>query len=146
MEQELSYTILVDKYLILEYYKGKHTVDELIAFKKVVAADKNYNPNYNVIHDFREIEFMLGPNEVKKYIQMLQNDSKFVGHRKSAMITNTPNQVVTTTAFDLLKKGLPISVKICSTLETAFAFVDIETNEFNFILNEFNKLSKTILY
>jgi hypothetical protein len=142
MKAVFAYKILVEDNLILEYYRGKYNVEELIAFKKQVAKDKGYNPNFNVIHDFRELEFLLGPRDVAKYIKLLQSNPNFVGTRKSCMITATPNQVVASTAFDLLKEKLPISVKICSKLETALLFIDSPTLNFGSINEHFSMLRK----
>lgn len=140
MEQKLEYLVLVEHSLIIEYYSGEFNVDELIAFKQHIAKDKNYNPNYNIIHDFRDMEFMLGPKDVAKYIKLLHDEPKYRGTRKSTMVTATPNQVAASIGFDLLKEDLPISVKVCSTLETAFAFTEVPLSERNTIDNLFLKL------
>ena len=140
MDQKREYLILIEYNLIIEYYGGKFNVDELIAFKQHIAKDKDFNPNYNIIHDFRDIKFMLGPRDVAKYVKLLNDDPKYVGTRKSTMVTATPNQVAASIGFDLLKDDLPISVKVCSTLETAFAFTEVPLSDRNTIEDYFLKL------
>lgn len=145
MNQKLEYLILVEYCLIIEYYSGKFDIDDLIALKKHVAKDKDYNPNYNIIHDFRDMEFLLGPKDVAKYVKLIREDQKYLGTRKSTMITATPNQVVASIGFDLLKDDLPISVKVCSTLETAFAFLQIplvKRNTIESLLQEFKNTNE----
>ena len=92
-----------------------------------------YNPNFSVIHDIRKIKFLLDIEEIAKYVDFISKTQKELDHRKSAFITDTPNQVVISTGFDILKKELPIQVKVCSTLETAFDFVDLPKKDWNFI-------------
>ena len=125
MTNLLAYTILVDKSLILESYNGKFSVNELIEFKKIVGNDKNYNPNFNIIHDFRDAEFQLKIKDITRYVTLISENKKFIGKRKSTMLTKTPNQVITSMGFDILKKDLNIHVNVCSTLETAFGFVEL---------------------
>ncbi|NOQ26770.1 MAG: hypothetical protein GQ564_15525 [Bacteroidales bacterium] len=125
MTKKLDYLIIAEKALIIEFYRGKYYVDELIDFKKKVGNDKEYNPCYNIIQDFREVEFLFKINEVSKYVEFISNNEKYLARRKSTMITETPNQVVTSIGFEILKKELPIQVKVCSTVEVAFAFVKL---------------------
>ena len=144
MDQKLDYLILKDKSLIIEYYKGKYNVDELINFKIEVGKDKDYNPSYNVIHDFRDLEFMLEIEEVSKYVKLLTENKNYIGKRKSTMLTETPNQVTASLGFKLLKKDLPISVKVCSTMETAFNFINLPNNDWDLVESLIKKLRNTI--
>lgn len=143
MTKTLDYVILPDKSLIIEFYRGKFYVDELIDFKKRVGSDKKYNPNYDIIHDFRELEFLFKINEVSKYVEVISKNHKYVGNRKSTMLTNTPNQVTTSLGFEILKKNLPIEVKVCSELETALAFIGQPAKEWLSIELELENLKKT---
>ena len=137
---KLAYKILDDKSLIIESYIGGFNVDELIEFKKKVGNDKNYNPNFNVIHDIRKLEFLLDLEEISKYISLISENKKLLGNRKSVFITETPKQVVTTSVFDLMKKKLPIKVKVCSTFETAFNFIDLPKNDWEYLETSINSI------
>ncbi len=125
MSKKLDYLIIAEKALIIEYYRGKYHVDELIDFKKKVGNDKEYNPCYNIIQDFREVEFLFKIKEVSKYVEFISTNEKYLARRKSTMITETPNQVAASIGFEILKKDLPIEIKVCSTVQVAFAFVDL---------------------
>lgn len=135
MTKKLDYIILHNKSLIIEHYKGGFYVDKLIDFKKKVGSDKDYNPNYNIIHDFRELEFLFEieevSKEVSKYVEVISKNEKYIGNRKSTMITETPNQVIASTllGFEVLKNELPFQVKVCSTVETAFTFVGLSVTD-----------------
>ncbi|NOQ26766.1 MAG: hypothetical protein GQ564_15505 [Bacteroidales bacterium] len=133
MTQKLQYLILEDKSMIIVYCKGKVFIDEVIEFKKKMGNDKNYSPNFNVIYDFRELEFLFELEELSRYVEFISNNKKYIGNRKSAVITNSPNQVVIGIGFDILKNKLPIEVQVCSTVETAFSFLGLPIKDWEFI-------------
>ncbi len=140
MFNRFEYVILSDKSLILEYYNGDFQGNELIELKKKVSRDKCYNPNFNIIHDFRDAEFLFEDVEMLKYIKHIFDNSNMFGIRKSTMITRNPNQVVASALFDIHKKDLPISIKICSTFECAFMFVGLAINDWESVESLFNEL------
>jgi len=129
MANKTEYIVVPNKNLIIEYYSGKFHVNELIAFKEAICSDKNYNPNFNIINDFREAEFLFEIDEISKYTQFILETRKNYGHRKSTMITKTPNQVVTSLGFEMLKKNIPISVKVVSTIEAAIDFIELSLKD-----------------
>lgn len=143
MTQKLQYLILEDKSLIIVYCKGKFIIDEVIEFKKNIGDDKNYNPNFNVIYDFRDLEFLFGLNELSRYVEFISNNEKYIGNRKSAVITNSPNQVVIGIGFNILNNKLPIKVQVCSTIETAFSFLGLPINDWEFIGSSICELRST---
>ncbi len=142
MLNRIEYIIVENKSLVLESYVGKLNIDEFIEFKIKVGNDQTYDPNFNVIHDFRKVEFLLEMDEIPKYVAFISKTKKLLGNRKSAMITKTPNQVVITTGFDMLINELPIQVKVCSTPETAFNFVDLPKKDWNVIKSLLDSLKK----
>lgn len=125
MVKQIKYCILEKESLILEYYCGKFCVDELIDFKRRVGKDEKFNPNFSVLSDIRALEFLFNVEEVKKYVEFLLKNLDHVGNRKTVMVTNTPNQVVTSMGFDMLKGDLPIDFKVYSSLEAAYSFLGL---------------------
>ena len=129
MTKKLKYVILENESLIIEYYCGKFYVNDLIDFKKRIGKDKKFKPTYNVISDIRELEFLFKMPEVKQYVDFLVTNQKQVGIRKTTMITDTPNQVITSLSFDILKGTLPINFKVYSSLESAYAFLGLSLSD-----------------
>jgi hypothetical protein len=147
LTKKFSYQIIVDKSLIIESYNGKFTVNELIEFKKIVGNDIYYNPNFNIVHDFRGAEFQFKIEEISKYIKLISENKKYIGNRKSTMLTATPNQVATSIGFDMFKKDLKIDVNVCSTFETAFDFVGLHVKDWGQVESQINKLkTHTVIY
>lgn len=125
MLNQKDYFILTERNIIIEYYSGEFRVDEFLEFKKTIAKDPNYDPNFNVFHDFRNAEFIFNMNDISKYIAHLTENKEYLIHRKSSMLTNSPNQVVTSLMFEMLKKNLPIKTRVCSTLDYALDFIGL---------------------
>ncbi|MBI9040779.1 hypothetical protein [Lutibacter sp.] len=142
MVNKIEYIVLNNYSLIIETYIGNFNLDELIEFKKKVGNDKNYNPIFNVIHDFRKAKFIFGIEEISKNIILISKKNKLLANQKLVMLTNTPNQVVTCLGFELLKDEfkLPVQVKVCSTLETCFNFIELPDKEYEFIESFFNSI------
>lgn len=145
MKNRTEYKIFDNKSLIIESYIGSFNVDALIEFKKKVTNDKCYNPNFNVIHDFRKLEFRFDVEKISKYISFVSKMNKLLVNRKSVMITETPNQVVASMAFDLMKNKLPIQVKVCTTLGTAFKFIGLPKNDWEFVEASVSSLKKQLI-
>lgn len=140
MIKKLEYIILTEESLILEFYSGNFNVDELINFKVKIGSDKNYNPNFNVISDIRELEFLFKKREVKKYITFLNENSNHIGYRKTAMVTQTPQQVITSMEFDFNKNTLPINFKVCSSFEAAYNLINLSEDKANLVKSIFLEL------
>lgn len=126
MEQNLNYQIFPDKKLIVEYYYGSVRLNDLILYQNNVSFDKYYNPNYNVINDYRDAKLILNEKDIVKYINFIKTSPKLYGSRRIAQITNSPDQVVITTLFNLLKSDLPVKVHVVSTLGAAINWVGLD--------------------
>ncbi|MDX9694185.1 MAG: hypothetical protein RBT49_00175 [Bacteroidales bacterium] len=145
MLKKFSYKILSDKSLILEYYSGDFNIKEFIESKDKVSKDNDYNPNFDIIHDFRDIKFQIEAEEIFQYIQHISFGSILFGKRRSVAITSNPNQLVPPMLFKLNKENLPVSVKICSTYERAFSFIGLTINEKILVESLFNEIKNSIL-
>ncbi len=138
-----GYCILEDKSLILECYKGEFTVDELIAIKKRIKQDSDYDPNFNVIQDISEAIFQFPFNELNRLIELSSEEQNII-HRRSCMLTTTPNQVVMSLGYDMLKKDLPVYIHVCSTLEEALHVVGVKKMERPLIQQYLNTLKSQL--
>ncbi|TLX72993.1 hypothetical protein E9993_16130 [Labilibacter sediminis] len=138
--KKLNYLILPELSLIIEYYSGAFHADELIDFKRKIGMDEKYDPNYNVISDIRELSFLFEIDEVQKYMEFIAKNKRYIGARKTAMITSTPSQVVTSLKFNLLKTNLPIVLDVFSIPETAYAFIGLSSDDAEMVDNLLDKL------
>ncbi len=67
--------------------------------------------------------------DIDKYAKFLEANSKVYGNRRVALITNTPNQVVSTTMFKMMQENRSQSVEIFSTNESALEWLDSNFNK-----------------
>lgn len=124
-----DFIIIPEKKLIIEYFSGKIELKDILELKSRESDQKEYNPNYNIIDDSRNVEFLIRKNEIECYVDHLRNNKSFVRNRYVAYLTETPNQVVVATLFNVLKKELPINVKIVSTTIAALNWVGVSANQ-----------------
>ncbi len=136
----IYYKIIPSKKLVVEYFKGDIYWDDMFSFIDEISKDKNYNVSFNSLIDLREATLQLTTDDVKKYIRYLEEHTEVLGKRKLAMITNSPNQVVYVTLYQLLSDKLPLKIKIFSTYQKALYWLDMPEfteNEFNSLISEF---------
>lgn len=143
-EKKYHYRILHEEKLIVEYYSGEIILENLIAYKKILLADPEYSPQYNLLVDLRDATFLLTEYEIKKYLEYTKPVHYLFKKRKSAYLTHTPNQVVFVTFIDYYSEVfLPIEVKIFSTTNVAISWLKHSISTFDVLENELIDLKNT---
>jgi hypothetical protein len=126
MHKIVSYKIIPESKIIIEVFGGKISIIDAIELKKKEVQDKEYNPNFNFIVSINELEFDTNFKfDFSKYIDIIKEDNKIKGIRKSAIITKTPQQVVASTLYELAASELPMNFKIVTTIEAALDWVNL---------------------
>lgn len=75
------------------------------------------------------VTFSTNLKDIDKYVKFLDANSKVYGNRRVALITNTPNQVVSTTMFKMMQQNKSQSVEIFSTNESALEWLNSILNK-----------------
>ncbi len=119
IQKVASYQIIPDKRLIIEFLSGNIILEDLINLKLRLVEEKDYNPIYNHILDFREANVSLSGNNIDSYISFIENHEKILATRRSAILTLTPAQVAITTLYIEKGRHLPVNWNIFSTIEAA---------------------------
>jgi len=110
--------------------------------KKRLIQDENYNPNFNIIDDIRDLNIHFeDKSEIQEFIDFANKQSEFLGSRKSAVLTKSPNQVVNSEILISLNKSLPISFRTFSTLSAAAKWIRIPIAEIQEIKQSFEDLN-----
>jgi hypothetical protein len=120
-----KYKILPDLRLIIEVFCGNISFEDAIEMKKREIQDKDYNPNFNFIVSTVDVDISFDEKLVRKYIDIIKDNPKIIGKRRSALITATPTQVAMTILYELALKDLPMNFKIVSTLQAAIEWVGL---------------------
>ncbi|PKP13520.1 MAG: hypothetical protein CVU08_04930 [Bacteroidetes bacterium HGW-Bacteroidetes-3] len=133
-----NYIILKEQNLIVEYHSGILDTDSFINFKKSITLDPLFLPSLNYFVHLKKVTFSTTAEDINKYVTFLNTNSKVYGNRRVALITNTPNQVVSTTIFKMIQQNTS-QVEIFSTNESALEWLNSKLDK-NEILSVLAKL------
>lgn len=124
-----NYKILKEHNLIVEYHSGILDADSFIEFKKSITLDPLFLPSLNYFVHLKKVTFNTNLEDIDKYVRFLDANSNVYGNRRVALITNTPNQVVSTTMFKMMQQNKAQSVEIFSTNENALEWLNSNLNK-----------------
>lgn len=124
-----NYKILKEHNLIVEYHTGILDVDSFINFKQSITLDPLFLPSLNYFVHLKKVTFSTNSEDIDKYADFLEINSKVFGDRRVALITDTPNQVVSTTMFKMLQQNKAQSIEIFSTNESALEWLNSNLNK-----------------
>lgn len=143
MNPSLKYKILTEIPVIVEYYEGLITLNDLIEFEIREMNDENYSPDLNTITDLRNAKLSALDYEVNEFVNFLKQTKGIVGNRKVAIITNTPDQVAITSLYSMYTKDLPIKNEVFSTIEAAISWLGLPVSLFKLIKDNIDFLEKS---
>jgi archaellum biogenesis ATPase FlaH len=139
MKKYANHMILPNLRLILECCKGQASVDDAIDMKKNELSDKLYDPNYNVIVDFREFDSFINSSNIDSISNYINFLKQFEIKSKVALLTTKPHQVILSHILkELSIKSLAINFEIFSTLEAAIRFL-------NYLPENYDVINKSII-
>lgn len=124
-----KYELLPKIELILEYYSGEISFDDLIYFKKTLGTDPKFNFYHTTILDLREATLKLNEIEMVQLLNFFRDSFEVKGIRKVAYLTSKPDQVVLTTLFSSLLidfQDLKFQPHTFSTIEALANWLKIE--------------------
>lgn len=139
-----NYKIFPDKRLIIRFYKGPASFKKLIECVNASGQDSLYDPDYNVINDFREIGSGVKIKEVNEIFGYVKGHTMLYGQRKSAFIIKSPDQPVFRMIPGLLKREDKVSVQTFTTLEEAIKWIGLPLSDLTPIENCINELRVAI--
>jgi len=123
MTSSYRYKIIPEQKVFLQYFKGIVNLDVAVAAMTQVLKDKDFNATYNSVVDFRDAVLEFEDEEIEKFIGFLKKQNAIDANRRAALLTNTPNQVLFLSIFELLTENMIVSYKIFSTRETSVKWV-----------------------
>jgi mevalonate kinase len=137
-----NYKILENFNLVIEYHSGIITAQNYIAFKKQFFSDPFFKPNLNHLIHFKNVKFNTTPTDISEFVAFMKENLQSLGNRKVAFVTNTPNQVVSTTIYKLMQNDKSQVAEIFSTNESALYWLNIPKNAINDIIKTIKQLKK----
>lgn len=142
-----SYVIMNEEKLIVEYHSGDINIHDFIHSRKIISSDGEYNPNFDLVLDYREANMVVDKNEVDLFVDFFKNYSSIQGNRKSAYLTTDPKQVVITTLFSSAISDLDVRPKTFSTLKGVVNWIwkkGIDTTKLIEIIEELKTRPNTL--
>ncbi len=120
------YKIFPENKVLIEYLGGHISWSDYFELKKQELSDPDYNPDYNVITDMRNIKvYNEDLDGIDNYIQFIKANSGIIGNRKTAMLTDDSKHVVHSEVLKLMLNYFPMKLKTVSTYYAAFEWIDL---------------------
>ncbi|MCF8297622.1 MAG: hypothetical protein K9J13_08790, partial [Saprospiraceae bacterium] len=133
MNKYTDYSIFIDKKLIIRYFSGEIYVKDIIDLLHKTSLDENYDPTFNVIHDFRNGNVKLDRTDTTQIAKYLKSNLAMYGRRNSVSLTSEPNQVALSIIFETQIQDFPLNFHIVSTMEAAVKCVCLHPFDSNII-------------
>jgi len=146
MNSTLRYKILEDCGLILEKFVGTINLSDMIVCVSKLFSDKKYDPNYLVLCDIRNANFVFNNNDLSKFIEFSHNAyHKFEvkENRFMALLAHTPKQTALANLYSEKGFGIFGIFKVFSTEEAALDWLTLRNNttiDTKVIISELNVL------
>lgn len=139
----LKYKIIPELNLIIDCWNGKLTFDKILASKLDQVKDKDWNQAYNNISDIRNAVFDLTNEDAKKIIDYTKTDKRWQEKRKTAYLTNNPNQVVFQKLLEINKtQEIPNKIESFYTINAILNWLQINMSEYDKINKIVTKLAE----
>jgi archaellum biogenesis ATPase FlaH len=130
MNKKANYTILPELKLIIECCKGDATDEESAQMKMAEVLDKNYDPTFNIIVDFREFETFINNTTFESISAFVHFLKALKIQSKVAFLTTKPHQVVVGEYLkELMNQRLDIELGIFSTVDACAEYLGYTEND-----------------
>jgi len=137
-----TYRILPDKNLVIEYHSGVLKVEDYIEFKKKLHTDPLFKADLKHFIHHKNVVFNTKPADIVHFTKYINSVAELLGNRKVALVTDTPNQVVSTTMYKMMQKNPTQTVDVFSTLESGLNWLDVDEFYLDELMNIILELSK----
>lgn len=134
------YKILEEENLIIEIHNGQVVKNSLTSFKKKLTEDPAFKKNMKFLVHIKNVEFHTSQDDMHKFAKFMSDKNNPFGKRKIAILTETPEQVVSSTLYQALMPKKENKVEIFTTNIEAFKFLNLDLSKFDFFNSEIQKL------
>lgn len=143
-QTKLAYKILPEYQLIIELYYGPIKLADILELKKTEIEDKDYNSGFNFLVIIDQADMLLTESDYKTYVDAIKTDSRIVAKRRSALLTDTPRQVVSMYFYEQAARELPIVFNTFSTLDSALLWIGIQVDLVSNLKAEIERIIKLV--
>lgn len=140
-----KYSILEEFGLVIQYHENDITYEGIKQLKFDILSDKAYKSDFVFIIDIRKAKTTLTKDELTEYGNWVASNLELNDLSRHVLLTSNPEQVVKTTMYLMNKNISLFQYKICSTLDAALYWLNIDTSFYNTIKGEIEKLQQSSL-
>jgi len=126
MEKTIYYKFFPELQLGIEIFFGNIYYSDLIELKEKEIKDSNFNPNFNGLVILNNAYFNISSDEIEAFKEYLKKQKQLLGKRKTAILTQTPNQVVNAMLYSIPDKDIPMKFKVFSTIKASINWIGIQ--------------------
>ncbi len=136
-----QHSIIKKLQLIIEVFKGKITIDDILDDIKEIFADPDYSCHYNYLVDLRRSNILFSEDDFKKIFETLKNGPQGYSHHKTALLTSTPDQ--TATSILIISGEMPRGFKdmVFTSMSGAMKYLEINHKHRDLIISEIDKMT-----
>lgn len=136
-----TYTILPAQRVLLCYTQGKATYSDLIELNLRCINDENFNPEFDIIMDFRSSYAIGYKFDIIKYINFYKQTISLEKPIRCSLLLRTPNQRFLFSIYKPLAKIYKIHAFEFSELCDCLKSMKYSDDDMTFITNAFNELA-----
>lgn len=115
----------------------------MVSHRLLMMADKDYDPGFNSITDFRNANFEARREDILKYAGFTKASPRMLDKRKAAILANTPQQTYIAQLYSLNTLDLPFIIEIFYTVEAAMEWIDVPVRYREIIDEALNEIGKS---
>lgn len=147
MGQRNAYKIFKDWQVIVIYYSGDVTIDDVKTLMAELSKEPDYSPKFATINDFRDSNLLIKITEIRAYINYLRDKLKIIEKRKIAFLTTKPHHVVTTQLFNKYASVFSVMGQVFTTTEGLLEWLQndsLDCESFHNIISEIKSRLKIL--
>lgn len=148
MKKTVTYSILKDIGLIIQYHEVLYSIEEAREIKIKFRQDKNYNPSFPILVDIRNTVVNLKSNDLIKHGDWIndtfKSDKILIEPVKVVLLTSKPDQVAYSTIFTNNENLKNLNYTIFSTLKASLEWFNISKKHTHTIEMEIERLSEEL--
>ncbi|TRX66126.1 hypothetical protein [Carboxylicivirga sp. M1479] len=142
----MTYKIVREHNLVVEYYEGDIGIHDIIANKTKLSKEADFRSTDNMILDLRHANVQMDKNGLQKIVAFYKSQKVFQDERKVVYLTSKPGEVVNTILFSKEVEEYRMRPQTVSTFEAAILFLSIdglEKLQLNNIIEELKESNNT---
>lgn len=148
MKKTVTYSILKDIGIIIQYHEVLYSIEESSKIKIKFKKDEDYDPSFPILVDMRNTTIKLETDDLIKYGNWInktfKSDKIQISPTKVVLLTSKPDQVAYSTIFTSNKNLKSLDYGIFSTLRASLEWFHINEKHMGTIKDEIERLSEQL--